>query len=224
MALIRVVMLVVALTGCATIGGAVGLPSGDTKNWITYRVDVGDQIVQFTIPPGLSKGFLDPPVPQRIDFKQQALFDETGNGPEILSRHWDYRSSPFALVDGTLEAAIGVRHSEKTLNILTALQTAISESQEFSRIKDVMKGGYTGPPNPPTRFDAIRVGGRQGFYVHYRTSLPDYVVTIDDHHYLVIYIDSSGVTRRDWREDAKAAADAILQSIRIESRKGDGGN
>ncbi len=211
-------LLAFALVGCAVMGVAASLPSGDTKSWKTYSVEVGDQVVQFTIPPGVSKDFLDPPVTQHIDLQQPGLFDQTGLGPRLLSRHWDYRSSPFALVDGTLHAAIWLKNSEKPLTDSNALRAAVSEGQELSRIKDVMNGGYTGPPNPATKFDATSVGGRQGFYVHYQTSLPDYVVAIDSHHYLVIYVDSSGVTHAGWREDAKAAANAILNSIRIEPK------
>ena len=211
-------LFAIALVGCATMSGATSLPSGDTRNWITYRVEVGGQVVQFMIPPGVSKDFLDPTVPQHIDLQQPGLFDQAGSGPRLLSRHWDYRSGPFALVDGTLHAAIWLKNSEKPLIDSNALQAAVSEGQELSRIKDLMNGGYTGPPNPTTKFDAISVGGLQGFYVHYQTSLPDYVVAIDAHHYLVIYVDSSGVTNVGWREDAKAAADAILSSIRIEPK------
>jgi hypothetical protein len=212
------VLLALALAGCAAMSVAASLPSGDTRNWKTYQVEVGDQVIQFTIPPGVSKDFLDPPVPSQIDLQQPGLFDKTGRGPRILSRHWDYRSSPFALVDGTLNAVIWVKYSEKSLIDLSALQLVVSEGQELSRMKDLVKGGYTGPPNPPTKFDSANVGGRQGLYVHYQTSLPDYVVAIASHHYLVIYIDSSGVSRPDWRADAKAAADAILRSIQIEPK------
>ena len=211
-----IVLMAVTLVGCATMGTATDLPSGDTKNWITYRVEVSDQIVQFTIPPGVNNDFLDPPVLQRIDLQQHGLFDETGQGPRILSRHWDYRGSPFALVDGTLVAKILLIQSEKPLSDLSALQAAISERQALLHKKDVNSGEYTGPPNPPTSFEFTNVGGRQGFKVHYTTTLPDYAVAIDDHHYLIIYLDSSGVARPGWREDARAAANAIFQSLSIE--------
>lgn len=211
-------LLTVVLIGCATMTGAVSLPSGNTKSWITYRVEVGDEVVRFTIPPGANTDFLDPPVPQRIDLQQPGLFDQTGLGPRLLSRHWDYRSSATALVDGTLHAAIWVKRSEKVLNGLSALEAAVREGQELSRAKDVLKGGYIGPPNPPIKFDATNVGNRHGLYIHYKTSLPDYAVVLDDHHYLVIYVDSSGVTSPAWCEDAKAAAEAILNSIRIEPK------
>jgi len=208
-----------ALTAYATISVAASLPSGEKKDWLVYRVEVDDQIVKFTIPPGVNEEFLDPPVPQRIDLQQPGIFDPTGRGPRILSRHWDYRSNAVALVDGTLKAAIWIERSEKSLIDLDALQAAVSENQELSHAKDVMSGEYAGPPNPTTKFEARSVGGRQGFYVHYRTSLPDYVVTIDSHHYLVIYVSASSISQPDWREDAQAAADAILQSIRIEPRQ-----
>jgi hypothetical protein len=74
----------VILVACAAIGGPANLLSGDTKNWITYRVDIGDQIVQFTIPLGISKDFLDPPIPRRIDLEQANIFDTTGSGPRLL--------------------------------------------------------------------------------------------------------------------------------------------
>src|SRR5512141_2326904 len=127
--------LAIALIAFATMSGAASLPSGDTKNWITSRVEVGDQVVRFTIPPGVSKEFLDPPVPQKIDLQQQGIFDQV-RGPRILSRHWDYRSNPFALVDGTLQATIWVKYSEKPLVDLNALQAAVSDNQELARMKD----------------------------------------------------------------------------------------
>lgn len=49
-------------------------------------------------------------------------------------------------------------------------------------------------------------------------SEPRDVVPFDCYHYLGISLRCGGFTRDDWRADAKAAADAILESIRIESQ------
>jgi|JI10StandDraft_1071094.scaffolds.fasta_scaffold167338_2 hypothetical protein len=216
-----VVAFVIVMNGCATMSDARNLPSGDTRNWITYRVEVGDQIVQFTIPPGLNKEFLDPPVPQSIDLHQPGLFDEAGLGPSVLSRHWNYQKNFYTHVDGTLEVTLSLKRSEGVLNGLDSLRQAIVKSSERHRQKRIAdqrsSGGYIGPPNPPIRFEELIVAGRPGLRVHFKLMLPDYEVALNDHYYLVIYINSS-VTEPGWREDAKAAAAAIFNSIRIDPK------
>jgi hypothetical protein len=209
--------LVFTLAACATAGGAGEVPSGDTRSWIAYHVEVGVQIVQFTIPPGVNEDFLDPPVPERIDLQQPGLFDRTGLGPRLLSRHWDYRVSPFASVDGTLRAYIALWHSDAALVDDDALRKAIEESKRLLRMKDLMEGGKGGPPDA-MRFEPAAIGGRRGLLVHHQTSPSHYVVTLDAHHYLTISVDVGGVTGRGWRKDARAAVNAILQSIRVEPK------
>ncbi|WP_325143118.1 hypothetical protein [Dokdonella sp.] len=181
---------------------------------MTYRVDLGDQVLQFAIPPGISEDFLDPPVPQRIDLQNPNAFDEVGSAG-ILSRHWDYRKNGFAPHEGTLTAAIAVNFSEKPLDDLSALQGALRRQADLIYKQAVVRDPkYNGPPIPPLRFDPIKVAGRDGWYVSYRVLPSGYVVPLDKHHYLGIGVYNS-VTRPDWREDAQAAANAILNSIHI---------
>jgi hypothetical protein len=210
-------LLAVTLIGCATMGGAASLPSGDTKNWITYRVEVGDQVVQFAIPPGVNEEFLDPPVSQRIDLEQLGLFDQAGAGPRLLSRHWDYRKGSHGPIGGTLRAYIGLWYVETILNSSNALQAAVVESNELRRTKDVLQGGSGGPPDKIS-FEPAVLGGREALLVRHQTSPSNYAVTLDAHHYLLVYISGNYVTEPGWREDAKAAAEAILNSIRIEPK------
>lgn len=49
MAILRELALLgcLLLAGCQTLAIAAGRPTGDTKDWKTYRVFVGDRIVQF---------------------------------------------------------------------------------------------------------------------------------------------------------------------------------
>jgi hypothetical protein len=200
------------------MSGAASLPSGDIRSWTTYRLEVGDQVVQFTIPPGESQDWPAFEIPRRIDLEKPDMFDRANAGPGLLRRFWDYRTSRFAHVDGTLRAYIQLWQSEKTLDDAVALQGALDENAKLSRIKEMMQGGSGGPPDA-MRFESTVVAGRAGLLVHHQTSPANYAVSLDAHHYLTIYVSGSSVTRPGWREDARAAADAILQSIRIEPAK-----
>lgn len=211
-------VLAVVLMGCAAMSGAASLPTSDTKNWVTYRVEVGDQVVQFTIPPGESPDWPAFAIPKRIDLKNPDIFDRANTGPGLLRRFWDYRTSRISQADGTLRAYILLWQSEKTLNDTAALQAAVEENAQLTRTKEVMQGDSRGPRDV-MRFEPAVVGGRTGLLVHHQTSPAHYAVTLDAHHYLTIYVSGSSVTRPGWREDARAAADAILQSIRIELTK-----
>jgi len=157
-------------------------------------------------------------IPKQIDLDKPNIFDRANAGPELLGRFWDYRAGRFAQVDGTLRAYILLWQSERTLSDAAALQAAVDENAKLSRIKDVIQGGSGGPLDA-MRFEPAVVGGRSGLLVHHQISPAHYAVSLDAHHYLTIYVSGSSVTRPGWREDARAAADAILQSIRIEPKR-----
>jgi hypothetical protein len=212
-----VLLLASVLTGYATLVGAASLPSGDTQDWVTYHVILGDQILQFEIPPGVNRDFMDTPVPKRIDLQNRDAFDEAGSAG-ILSRHWDYRKNCFAPHEGTLTAAIGVNFSEQPLDGLTALRGALRRQADLIYKQALIRDPeYRGPRISPSRFDPAKVAGRDGWHVSYRVLPSGYVVPLDTHHYLGVGIYNS-VSRPDWRADAQAAARAILESIRIEPR------
>jgi len=211
-------LLVITLAGCATLSGAASLPSGDTRHWLTYRVEIGDQVLQFSVPPGVNEDFMDPPVPKRIDLQQPELFDETGSGPTVLSRHWDYRKNMFSPILGTLVAGIGLYYSEQSLGSLTSLKDVVRTHRELIQKQALARDpNDTGPPTPPVRFDSAKIAGKDAWYVSYRMLPSGYVVPLDEHHYLGIGV-RNGVNPIDWREDAQAAADAILKSIKIEAK------
>lgn len=212
-----VTVLIVALEGCATTSGPASLPSGDTKNWVSYRVEVGDQVVQFTIPPGESPDWPAFAIPKRIDLENPGIFDRADAGPGLLRRFWDYRSGRSARVDGTLRAYILLWRSENRLDDAAALQAAVEENAKLTRIRDAMRGGSGGPPDVMQFVPAV-VGGRAGLLVRHQTSPTHYAVSLDAHHYLTIYVSGSSVTSPGWREDAKAAANAIMNSIHIEPK------
>lgn len=67
------------------------------------------------------------------------------------------------------------------------------------------------------RFDPVRVADQGAWSATYGPSEPRYTVPLNRYHYLGISLRSGGFTRADWRADAQAA-DALLKSIRIESR------
>lgn len=211
-------VLVIALSGCGLAVGTKVRPSGDTKSWITHRVDIGDYVVQFTIPPGVSEVWLDPPVPLGVILGAPGVFDETGLGPELLSRHWDYQKNFYAHVDGTLTARIWLMSSEVKLIDLKSLESAIVETERRIHEKRSSDGGTRWPPVVPEVFEPRNIAGRQGLHVHYSISLPDYAVAIDEHHYLMFYARHS-VSFPEWRKDANAAVDAIVKSIRIEPKR-----
>jgi hypothetical protein len=213
-----VVVVWVLLAGCQAVVVAAGRPTGETRNWKTYRVEVGEHVVQFSIPPGESREFPSFTIPARVDLTRVELFDEALSGPTLLNRVWDYRSSRFVPVDGSLSAGISVNRSERPLDDLAALRQAVEESSRLYAMKMYVEEGRRRPSNKPVRFDPVWIAGRDAWKVTYELIGPGYVVTLDQHHYLEIGVDYGGFMRQDWRADAKAAANAILNSIRIEPR------
>ena len=210
-------LLTIFLAGCATVRGGADQPSGDTRHWITYRVEIGDQVLQFSIPPGVNEDFMDPrEVPKRIDVQNPIANDTSSVG--VLLRRWDYRRSPFSPILGTLTASIGLIYSEKPLSDMVSVQEAVKQHNEHMQNLEIARDPkYTGPATPPVRFDSVKISGRDAWYVSFRILPPSYVMPLDNHHYLGIGIDN-GVYSGAWRENAQAAADAILKSIKIESK------
>jgi len=208
-----------ALVGTILFSGGVYAAKrldGDTKHWKTYRVEVGAHIVQFTIPPGESKDLPPFEIPSRIDLTREGTFDQALMGPRLLQRGWDYRESRFSHVDGSLTARIGLRRSEKPLNDAAALQEAVKESSRLFAMKRYLESGLTGQSDNPNGFSPTVVGGRNAWRVSYEMSPPALVVALDETYYLNITLLYGGMTDPKSGAAAKAAAAAILDSIRIE--------
>ena len=211
----RYVVAYFLLAGCQTMASAAGHPNSDTRNWQAYRVQVDGKFVEFKIPPGESKEYPVFSIPQKIDLEGPNVFDETGDGPDILRRFWDYRASRFVGVDGTLDAIIGLNHSEHPLVRIEDFKSAIEEASQKFVEKMLEEEGAPRASNPPIRYQVITISGKEWLRVDYKLSGTYYVTTIDQHNYLKVSSRASGFTRVDWRADAQAAADAILHSIRI---------
>ena len=205
------------LAGCQVMAVEAGRPTGDAKTWTTYRVDVGEHVVQFSIPPGESREYPTFTIPARIDLADAGIFDEALNGPALLDRVWDYRSSRFVPVDGTLRAGIWVCRSERPLDDLEALKRAVEESSRLFAVKMYVEEGRSRPSDSPVQFDFVRIGNEHGLRVRYELSGPSYAVRLDQQHYLLVTVDHAGFTQQDWQDDAKASADSILNSIRIDA-------
>jgi hypothetical protein len=204
------------LAACASVSAVGSLPSGDTRQWKTYRVEVGDQIVQFTIPLGESPDWPEFEIPKKIDLANPKLFNQMNQGPDLLSRFWDYRTSRYGKVEGTLRAIVIVWSSELEIRNEESLKDAEIGNDQLEKMKDVMEGRKRAPNEK--RYEQAELGNRKGFLVHQRISDSYYLVPIDHHHYLSVYVGSS-VARPGWREDAHAAVAAILQSIKIEPKQ-----
>lgn len=211
----RGLMLLIALllTGASQ---AAGMPDGNTRKWKTYRVEVGTHVVQFTIPPGESRDYLPFEIPSRIDIAREGTFDQALKGPFLLERAWDYRKNRFSVVDGSLTAYIGLRRSEKPLNDMAALREAVTESSRLLAMQRYLRSGSVGRSNNPDGFSPAQVAGRSAWRVSFEMSQNAFVVAVDTVHYLQITVSYGGVTEPTFRADAKAAAAAIFESIRIE--------
>lgn len=208
-----VLLIALLLNGASQ---AAGMPDGDTRKWKTYRVEVGKHVVQFTIPPGESRDRVPFEIPSRIDVVREGTFDQALIGPYLLRRGWDYRKSRFSPVDGSLVVYIGLRRSEKPLNDVAALREAVTEASRLSAMQDYLRSGSVGRSNKPDGFSPAQVDGRSAWRVSFEMSPDAFVVALDSAHYLRITIRYGGVTEPKFRADAKAAAAAILESIRID--------
>jgi len=198
------------------VGHAAGMPDGDTRKWKTYRVEVGTHVVQFTIPPGESRDFPPFEVPSRIDTAREGTFDQALKGPSLLNRAWDYRKSRFSVVDGSLTAYIGLRRSEKPLIDMAALRQAITEASRLSAMQNYLRSGSVGRSDNPRGFSPAQVAGRSAWLVSFEMSRNSLFVALDSAHFLRITILHDGVTDPKFRDSAKAAAAAILESLRID--------
>lgn len=206
-------LIVLLISG---VSHAVGMPDGDTRKWKTYRVEVGMHVVQFTIPPGESRDYVPFEIPSRIDVAREGTFDQALIGPSLLERAWDYRKSRFSVVDGSLTAYIGLRRSEKPLGDMAALREAVTEGSRLFAMQQYLRSGSVGRSNSPDGFSPAQIGGRTAWLVSFEMSPNAFVVAVDSAHYLEITIRYGGVTEPKFRADAKAAAAAILESIRID--------
>ncbi|HJU40747.1 MAG TPA: hypothetical protein VJ724_14350 [Tahibacter sp.] len=193
-------------------------PSGDTSRWIAHRIDLGENTVEFSIPPGESPEFGTFPVPRAVDVTRAELFDEALQGPRLLDSAWDYRAGPMSPVDGTLTAHMQIHHSERPLDSMQALQRAIEERSHLREALRYAKSGDSGLRNLPTRYESVQVGGREAFRIRFEIASPSYAVIVGRHTYLLFAIRSSSIQRPEWKSDADAARDAIFQSIRISPR------
>lgn len=210
MSRLTIVFLIFVMAGCAAISRAADFPSGNVKGWLAYSVIIGDQVVRFSIPPGVNNDFLDPPVPEVINLEQSELFDETGEGPKLLSRHWAYKKSRFDSTPGILTAYIGLKSSKYVLRGIEDLQQAVIEHERLRRIKD------DGGPPEQLSFQQVHLNVGDALLIRHKTSPSTFAVTLDAHHFLLVYVSGNDVSEPGWREDAQAAAKAILDSIRIE--------
>jgi len=209
------VALCLLFAGCATLSPAGSLPSGDTRHWKIHRIEIGNHVVQFTIPTGESSDWPAFEVPKQIDLSKSKLFNDVNQGPDLLSRFWDYRISRYGDVDGTLRAVIILWNSDRELSDEKELRDGAIDNDELEKNRDV-KNGRKRAPNEK-RYEQTNIAGKKGYLVHQRISGAYYIVPVDLHHYLTIYV-GTDVTRSGWREDSKSAAEAILQSIKIEPK------
>lgn len=209
-------ILCLLLAGCQANVLAKSPLLGDAEQWSAYRVQVADQIVEFTIPPKESKAFVGFRIPERIDLdSDRSVFDEVGKGPDLLRRFWDYRASRFSPVDGTLEAIIGIYLSEYPLDDVIALRNALESSSRRFAEKMLREEGHPRAPNPVVGLAPAEFLGEGWFRVDYKLSGSYYVTRLDRIHFLKVAVRPNGFSRNDWQEDAQAAGQRILRSIRI---------
>lgn len=206
----------VLLTGCVSV--AAERPTGDMKGWKSYRVEIGESIVSFRVPPGESKEFMSRPVPARIDSANKKLFDEAGIGPNLLDRYWDYKDNKLFGVEGTLRFIIAVRRSNESIENHKALQNAVEETSRLSSVLQSLEEGKPLASNRPMHYEPVQVAGKDGLLVRFEISPSAYVFAIDQYHYLRISYSAGGFRDPIWRAEALAAAESILQSIRIDPR------
>jgi hypothetical protein len=107
-------------------------------------------------------------------------------------------------------------HSDQELHSVADLQAASENNDVLIASRDIAMGGEISPKDPK-QYEPVSIGGRAGLRVYHRIASPHYVVPIDVHHYLTISVDAD-VVRSVWQENARAAAAAILQSIKIEKK------
>lgn len=201
------------LAACMTLAG--GRPSGDTSGWETKSVDMGEIVVSFRVPPGASSEYSNRPLPTQLDLADDSIFDDVNEGPVIFDRSWDYRNSSFSTVDGVLSFRIVLEKSNFPLASLESLTEAVRDNDRLSKMREYLRTGERASSNEPIKFIECKVGGAAGLRVVYELSDDAYVIALGRDSFLLMSINSGGFRNQDWSRDAKDAAKAMLQSVRI---------
>jgi hypothetical protein len=207
------VIVCLILVACQTMAAVAEHPSADTRDWVVHRVQVDDEIVEFSIPDGGSADFSAFSVPDKVDLSGADSFDENNEGPSLLRRAWDYRENRYSEVDGTLRVYIGIGLSSRPLKGEGDIKGAILEGSDLYARN--MARGRPGLLDPPVQISKMKLDGVSWTRVDYKLSGTYFVSPIDRYHYLKVSLRAGGFSRPDWRSDAQAAADAILRSVRI---------
>jgi hypothetical protein len=203
-------------TGCQTVGYK---PTGETHQWIAYRIDLGESVLEFSLPPGESRQFPAFPIREHVDINRSDLYDDALIGPRLLDRTWDYAPGPLSMVEGTLRAFILLRRSEQALDSMEALKSAIEENSKLEDAARYLESGRRLPSTLPTQFAMSSVGGQEALKLRAGVPAPVFAVAVGRHAYIELYVQVSDFHKRpDWRKDAEAAHDAIFRSIRITRR------
>lgn len=212
-------ILATALVVCGVMNVSASHPSANTGEWKTYNIEVGNQIVSFMAPLGESADYPEFTVPKHVVIDRQGVFNSVNSGPDLLIRHWDYRKNRFETIYGTLSANIHLYRSSIVIRNTDDLLAAVKQNDRLDIERRTVDLGRPVFADSIVRADIVKVADRNALLVDYKVTRGIYYVPLDANHYLSISIDASGVTQPGWHEDAQAAADAMLRSIRIELRQ-----
>jgi len=193
-------------------------PSGNTKNWNTYQVEIRGHIVRFRAPPYESSDHPEFKVPSKIDVENAKTFHQNNRGPNLLWQHWDYRKNRFVTNYGTLDALIRVNRSEVPLSDMEDLLNAISRNHDLNHRADEAEAGRSVFFDPIVHTETCEIGGKRALLVEYKVAKGIYYVPLDSELYLSVSFDADGVTEPGLREDAQDAANQMLHSIRIDEK------
>jgi len=205
--------LFLSLVSCTSVG-----IDSRSDPWKKRQVSLGRVELSFEVPSGAAADFPFYEGPASVSIGDEGVFNSLNQGPDLFRRYWSFNGGAFKQPDGLLLLAILLRRSDSPLLDETALEAAFVRNDDlFWRNQQVGAGG-----RGRLYFQSAMVAGRRGLLVRSTTSAPEYVVALDETHYIEVIIDASG--QGAVRQSEDAIGERILTSLQITPKAGKTGS
>lgn len=204
--------ILLLLVACSGLGSK--RPDGSASGWDSYEVQAGSTALRFKLPPGASSDFPLYEVPEEIDLGGLTNPETSLTGLRVVQRAWDYRSSYFRKVDGSLRIRMHIMRSAHLISNSEELERAVENLIELRNLDTIHKGGAL-PPERLVRVEPCFLAMRVCALIYLRLGIPKYAVVMDDFHYLWISVEAGTFTSSEFRRAAAEAQSEFLKSIQI---------
>jgi hypothetical protein len=201
----------------------------DMSDWLSTSIDFSGQVLSFRHPGGFSKEFPDRKAVSKINIHDPVIYG-SGRPVAVFEKHWDYKGFFWQGVFGTLSMNVLLYRKPSSfdgsvldLHNLERLISSLLESEYRDRNQGLRETGQH-------RFivklpDEYRKAGPARDWLYYHkgghADSDIYAKPLSDSHYLQVafhFTDNSRNYKTDWRQEAQALTERIMQTMTWEGR------